>query len=420
MLDVTRPKSICILGRQPALGLAELESLYGAPTISRIGSRVAGLQLPLLDIDMLRLGGSTRTATVITELPAIDWKLVEKFFISAVVDRLQSGVEGKLKIGLSAFDFTITPARLNATALSLKKAIRNTGRSVRIVPNQSLELNTAQIIHNGLTKPLGSEFLLIKKQHTTLLAKTVLTQDIANYTLRDRSRPKRDARVGMLPPKLAQIIINLAVGQVELRHESQATNHKLAAGSPPPHSTFYILDPFCGTGVVLQEALLMDYKVIGTDLEPRMIDYTKQNLAWLKANYHHQLPITSYQLEQGDATAHKWQPQPNAVATETYLGHPFTETPTPQALAQTVSDVNLILKKFLQNIRGQLPAGTRLCIAVPAWQIGPGTFRHLPLIDQLSELGYNRVSFEHVRSDQLLYYREDQIVARQLLALTRQ
>jgi hypothetical protein len=61
----------------------------------------------------------------------------------------------------------------------------------------------------------------------------------------------------------------------------------------------------------------------------------------------------------------------------------------------------------------------RLCLGVPAWQIGPDHFKHLPLIDQMSELGYNQVRFEHVSENQLLYYREDQIVARQLLVLTR-
>ena len=46
-----------------------------------------------------------------------------------------------------------------------------------------------------------------------------------------------------------------------------------------------LLDPFCGTGVVLQEALLMGYDVYGTDLEPRMIDYSGANLDWLSERF---------------------------------------------------------------------------------------------------------------------------------------
>jgi len=179
-----------------------------------------------------------------------------------------------------------------------------------------------------------------------------------------------------------------------------------------------VLDPFCGTGVVLQESLLMGYSVSGTDLEARMIEYTQTNIDWV---FEKLLPSTplSVDLEVGDATNTSWKIQPNAVATETYLGRPFTTSPTTEVLEQTVSDVNVIIKKFLANIRGHLAPGTRLCIGVPAWQIRTNEFRHLPIVDSLEEMGYNQVKFEHVLESQLLYYREDQIVARELLVLTR-
>lgn len=163
--------------------------------------------------------------------------------------------------------------------------------------------------------------------------------------------------------------------------------------------------------------MLMGFSVYGTDLEPRMIDYSRANLDWLitqSADLHGEIL-----LEPGDATTHQWNPAPDFVAGETYLGRPFTTKPSPEVLAQTTSEVNLILKKFLANIHGQLAKDTRLCLAVPAWQTAPNQFKHLPLIDQISDLGYNRVRFEHVRDSDLLYYREDQIVARELLVITR-
>jgi hypothetical protein len=106
------------------------------------------------------------------------------------------------------------------------------------------------------------------------------------------------------------------------------------------------------------------------------------------------------------------------VASETYLGRPFTVLPSSEVLAATISDCNLILKRFLQNIHDQLPARTRLCLAVPAWQIRPDEFKHLPLIDQISDLGYNQVSYEHA-GKQLIYYRSDQIVGRELVVITK-
>ncbi len=392
------PQSVCILGRQPALGLAELESLYGANSVTLVNPQVAGLSLHASDIRFARLGGSTRLAHVLSVLPTTDWKAVERKLPELITELALTLPDGKVQLGLSSFGMKVSSSKLNAAGLTLKKVLRDrVGRSVRVTPNPEAELNTAQVLHNHLTGPTGIELLLIAASNGhTVIARTTAVQDIDSYTLRDRGRPKRDARVGMLPPKLAQTIINLATSQKQ---------------------SGMVLDPFCGTGVVLQEALLMGYDAYGTDLEPRMIEYTGENLDWLDS--HLELGQVTMHIEDGDATNHVWEPKPDFVAGETYLGRPFTEKPSAEVLAQTASEVNLILKKFLHNIHNQLPVGARLCLAVPAWRIYGGQFKFLPLIDQISDLGYNRMRFEHVRDEQLLYYREDQIVARQLLVLTR-
>jgi tRNA (guanine10-N2)-dimethyltransferase len=397
--------------------LAELESLYGAATVLRVSSQAAGLSLPASDVDFRRLGGSTRLATVVAEVPSKLWKDVEKQLAKSIIEIASTLPEGKLQLGFSAFDIPITPAKLNASALTLKKIIRSkTGRSVRITPNPELELNTAQVLHNHLTGATGIEMLVIATERgTTLLARTTAVQDIDSYTLRDRGRPKRDARVGMLPPKLAQIIINLAAGP--LRNEERRTKNEEGI----------ILDPFCGTGVVLQEALLMGCRAYGTDLEQRMVDYSEANLEWLFTEFKPR--SSSFELSEGDATSFQWQQPVDAVAAETYLGRPFTERPSGEMIMQTATEVNLILKKFLKNIHPQLAEGARLCLAVPAWALQPKTvngqwsmvngFKHLPLVDQIEDLGYNRVRFEHVRDAELVYYREDQFTARQLLVLQK-
>jgi hypothetical protein len=49
-----KPKSLCILGRQPALGLAELESLYGANRVQPLNS-AALLDIATKDINFKRL-----------------------------------------------------------------------------------------------------------------------------------------------------------------------------------------------------------------------------------------------------------------------------------------------------------------------------------------------------------------------------
>lgn len=410
-------QSLLILGRQPSLGLAELESLYGADKV-----QLAGEQAAIVDVDPCllafdRLGGSSKFCKVLTRLETTDWREIEKFLYKVSPGHAETMPEGKMQLGLSVQGLPVSVGQLGASGLSLKKAIRKTGRNVRLIPNKELELNSAQVLHNRLTGPTGWELYFIRDGDTTVVAQTVKVQDITSYTVRDRERPKRDTRVGMLPPKLAQIIINLSVGK--LPEDKLESICEIPAGEPIPYKLLdkNILDPFCGTGVILQEAVLMGYQAYGTDLEPRMIEYSRANLLWLEQVHAFE---AEFALDQGDATTFAWKQKPvDFVAAETYLGRPFTVVPAPEVLAQTVTDCNLILKKFLKNIHSQLQPGSRLCLAVPAWQTRQNQFKHLPLVDQIEELGYNRVSFEHAESKDLLYYRPDQIVARELIVITR-
>lgn len=406
-----------ILGRQPALGLAELESLYGGGKVRPAGDQAAVVNIDPCLLAFDRLGGSVKFCKMLTTLDTTNWGQIEKFLLKVSPGHSQTMDEGKMTLGLSLYGFNESLQRVEATGLSLKKVIRTTGRPVRLVPNKTPDLNSAQVLHNKLTGTNGWELVFIRDGDKTIVAQTVKIQDIEAYTRRDRERPKRDARVGMLPPKLAQIIINLAAGK--LPEDSLQNICDIPAGEPIPAKLLdkKVLDPFCGTGVIMQEAYLMGYGVYGSDLEARMIDYTLENMRWL-AQTHNPGGDTS-RFEQGDATMMQWSHKFDFVASEVYLGRPFTSPPTPEILAQTISDTNLIIKKFLRNIGEQVPSGTRFCLAVPAWQTRGGDFKHLPLIDSLSEIGYNRVKFEQVDDGDLIYYREQQFVARQLLVITR-
>jgi len=386
-------QSVCILGRQPALGLAELESLYGAKNVHPIGQNAVLLDIASANVDFRRLGGSIKLAKLLTILDTTEWGQIEKYLMMSVVPHTQYLPEGKMNLGLSAYGIAVQPARMNATALSLKKVIKATGRPVRVVPNKTPDLSSAQVLHNDLTTERSWELLFIRDGKKTYLAQTTDVQNINAYAARDQKRPKRDARVGMLPPKLAQIIINLA--------------------NPAAKST--VLDPFCGTGVVLQEALLMGCNTYGTDLEPRMVEYSDVNLRWLAEKFRVDSP--SVKLAQGDATNYQWESF-DAIACETYLGRPFSALPAVQILREVMSDVDKIHKKFLQNVARQTKPGFKMCIAVPAWKTDHG-FTHLKTLDNLGELGYTRSVFTHVDSKDLIYHRPEQIVARELVILTR-
>ncbi|MDQ5971889.1 MAG: hypothetical protein QG553_48 [Patescibacteria group bacterium] len=385
-------QSVVILGRQPALGLAELESLYGAPALHRVSAQVALLDVDPVSINFDRLGGTVKLAKLLTRLNNTSWQSVVRYIAKTIPDHLQYIPEGKIRLGFNVYGLDASVAEINRSALEVKKAIKKAGRSVRVVPNTTPDLNSAQTLHNQLTGPTGLEFIVAKDGTGVLLAQVTNVQDINAYAARDQARPKRDARVGMLPPKLAQIIVNLA-----------ATD------------TGTVLDPFCGTGVVLQEALLDGHNAYGSDLEPRMIDYSRTNLDWLAKKYTLSGTVA---LEEGDATDHQWSKPFDVVAGETYLGRPFSAEPTAEILGQVRRDVDTIHRKFLKNLARQTQPGFRACLAVPAWITKNGIL-HLPTLDSLEDLGYTRMSFVHAGNTDLVYYRPGQVVGRELVVLIR-
>ena len=391
-------ESIFILGRQSAIGRAELESVLGHGHVSPLGGYAMASDIQPRDVPFDRLGSVMRLARPVVTLKTGSWPEVARAALKQLPSLLDElPLEGKLKLGFSAYGIDVTPQELLRTGLEAKKICKKAGRSVRIVPNTEATLNTAQVLHNSLTGELGIELLFINSGNSIQLAKTEAIQDIEAYAKRDRERPKRDTFVGMLPPKLAQTIVNLG------------------AGTLPPNLETVVLDPFCGTGVVLQEALLMGYGAYGTDLESRMIDYSRQNLEWLATHGIETTPV----LETGDATTHRWEHPFTVVACETYLGRPLSSWPNPEKLQEIKGACNVIIQKFLQNLAGQLPSGTRLCLAVPAWNAPNGRIHHLSVLDQLEVLGYNRVSFVWAQAQEMVYHRPDQIVARELLVITR-
>ena len=387
--------SLLILGRQPSISLAELESIYGSENISPLGESSAIIDLPYSKIKLDNLGGCIKLCEILTTIPKTDWKNISHHLSILLPDLINNLPEGKIKLGISVYDLNISPRTISSEALKLKKLIQNLNRTVRVIPNSQPALNTAQVIFNKLTAEPGIELIITGDANQVVIAKTKNVQNINSYASRDQKRPKRDARVGMLPPKLAQTIINLA---------SQDYSQS-------------ILDPFCGTGVILQEALLMGHDVYGTDIEERMVEYSKINLDWLYEQASYDLSRQTYLLETGDACNLIWQDF-DCIASETYLGRPFSSEPNPDQLKTIINSVNVIHKKFLQNVARQTKPGFKMCIAIPAWFTKYG-IKHLPMLDHLTDMGYTRKSFVHALDKDLIYHRDNQIVGRELVILIR-
>ena len=396
---------ITILGRQPYLGMAELEHLYGSGRVKWFSDTTALVEADSFSIDFL--GGTQKAGRIVAEYPNGDWRRVSM----QIVDHYKkewAAQTGKITMGISAYGFDVSARDVQKTGIVLKQKLKDSGISLRLIPNPEPILNSATSHHNKLgLSPNKVELLVVRtKSGRICVAESIGAQNITSLARRDQGRPKRDAFVGMLPPKLAQILVNLA-STIDSKPSLEGN-----AKSAIPR----LLDPFCGTGVVLQEAALQGYSVYGTDLSQKMIDYTNVNLEWLATSYRLDLHAVAHE---GDAMTTTWQPPVDLVACETYLGQPFSAPPSPEKLASVVKNCNHIITSFLSNLAPQLKSGTPLAIAVPAWKDTVGQFTRLPLIKNLEKLGYIPYTFKNVRADQLLYYREDQVVARDLVVLIK-
>jgi tRNA G10 N-methylase Trm11 len=387
---------IAILGRQPGLSIAELERIYGPDNVKRFSDESATVLTDSLAIT--RLGGTLKAGQVIAEIPSGDWRRVSMEIVRRYTSTWNEA-EGKITLGISAYGFDTSPREVQKTGILLKQSLKKAGTSLRLIPNQDLQLSTATSHHNKLgLAPNKVELLVVRgRSGKIIIAESTGAQNITALAARDQARPKRDAFVGMLPPKLAQIMINLT-------------------GVRSDEETPRLLDPFCGTGVILQEAALMGFAIYGTDLSEKMIRYSRDNLNWLQDS--HQIR-TGWYLHEGDAMNTSWQQPVDVVVAETYLGQPFSAPPSPNKLDEVKKNANYIISTFLKNIGPQLKPGTPLCLAVPAWRDATGRITHLPLTGRLTELGYEPIVFQHVSHSDLVYYREDQVVARELLVMVK-
>jgi tRNA G10 N-methylase Trm11 len=390
------------LGHQPHLSVAELEAVFGTGSILEFNQIYAILELqeelPENQIDSL--GGTKSIAKLIKKEQRNG--ILQKQLLNLILENLSEQKKFKLKLGVSIYSDK-TFEQPNAQFIQeLLEEVRHHAKkqlpdlNLRTVEPKSGSLSSAQIIHSGLLKNSGLSLSFIIQENQIVLAQTIQAPNLKKYTLRDYGKPKPSGKNGMLPPKLAQILLNLSA---------------VKTGQT-------VLDPFCGSGTLLQEALLRGINCIGSDLNPQMVNDARLNLEWLK--YRFRLKDSSFEIFPADATCDHWDQHFDVIVTESYLGRPLSKEPSKQKLNLIIQECNEIAENFLLNIHPQIKNKQTLIIALPCWFVEAGVIK-LPVVEKLSALGYNLKESKKVKAD-LIYHRsngqKDQIVGRDIYALS--
>jgi tRNA G10 N-methylase Trm11 len=187
-----------------------------------------------------------------------------------------------------------------------------------------------------------AEVLFCVGKNQSWISKTIAVHDPFEFQKRDISRPVQ-RRIFAMPPRLARIMINLA--------------------SCGPGAT--LVDPFCGVGAILQEALLASSKVIGLDLNPWCVNASRANLRWLIKEYG--MKDADYTILHGDARhlTDLLQEEIDCIATEPDLGPALRQVPTTPYARKIIEKLRPLYSDFLRQAYAVLKNDGRLVIVTP-------------------------------------------------------
>ncbi|MFH1427387.1 MAG: methyltransferase domain-containing protein [Patescibacteria group bacterium] len=412
-------KYFFILGKNPTLSIAELETFFSCSKEIKILSRnVASENVLILEIDkkieakklINKLGGVIKIGKIEAEGYMNIQDILKKIKLM-----LTNISDGKFKFGISYYGqskFNIKPL-----AMEIKKYLKERGISSRWVTSREPTLSSVVVEQNKLVNK-GIEIIIIQKQSEgenrdsrLQIGHTLAVQPFKELSFRDYGRPARDDRSGMLPPKLAMIMINLAMAKSSLL---------LYKGEDRRGS---ILDPFCGSGTILTEALLLGYKnIIGSDISQKAIENTDENIKWLKSKY--EISNIKHQLHKTSVQKLNKIIKPNsidAIITEPYLG--------PQRGKININIIipeleNLYSQAFIEFKKILKPTG-RIVIVLPVYKIKSNTYylkpntQELKIINPIPEKFYKNANIQLTKRNTIIYGRENQKVWREIVCLTK-
>jgi tRNA G10 N-methylase Trm11 len=257
-------KYFFVLGSNAALSVAELQAVQPLTNWQLLAADflVAESDQEFNTARLItRLGGTIKIGLIREELPSSRAADLLKIIQDLAAAKQAGSAGGKFNFGFSDYgQQTFNKKDLGA---KLKKYFSEQKISSRFVVSREKTLSSVVVAQNKLLTR-GLEIVLAAADGQILIGETSAVQPFKDLSLRDYGRPARDDLSGMLPPKLAQIMLNLA--QVA----EQAV----------------IIDPFCGSGTILSEAALLGYQnLFGSDISLKAIEDTRKNISWLKELY---------------------------------------------------------------------------------------------------------------------------------------
>lgn len=374
-------------GTNLELSLAEIKSIFNVSD-EKITYSKENLIIEL-DIDL-------DNKTIITFQKRLWWSIkISKGILKWNIKDIENWISNKLIKKKELFEWKIR-FWLNSYAkwVNLKSLLLNSKKNIkwsRFLNNDFKNLSSV-VTKKQIIEKNWIEFNIIDINNTLYLTETISIQDIDFYSERDYWKPHRDAKVWMLPPKLAQILINLAWN---------ITN---------------IWDPFCWLWVIPIEAyILWINEIYYSDIEKKMVLYSQKNLEWIKEKFNLEIIKTKLEWFVNDVMIFK-EIQVDTVVTEWYLWTPLENYATQEYINLVDENLSILWEKALNNFEKNKIKKIVFCLpAFPQknWNI---IFLRKTL-EKIKESKYTLQAIWKNERKTIVYRRNNQFVNREIVKL---
>ena len=396
----TIKKIAFLLGREHEICLEELKSVLSrfcfSFSIFRISGNIVFANMENISAEDLRqimqaLGGTIKIFELVGSLGN---NITNQ--VAELITKERGNAGNKVNFGISCFNRKFTKQQINSFALGAKKKLKGKISLRFVEAKDGLELSSIQTLKNDLDGK-GLEFGIFDEEIGILIA----LNNPEEWNKRDYGKPASDKYSGMVPPKLARMMVNIAL--VGNKNEKPL-----------------IIDPFCGSGNVLMEAMMLGCDVIGSDISPKAVNDSSTNIEWLlKQNSDNRIQNTVFQA---DALSEDYIKKLSTLdfqlstsnknlifVTEPFLGEPKKFKPSYNSARGEYEKIKRIYLSFLKNLTG----ATTICLVFPLVETeDQGQFSlYKDSVDEIKNLGYTQVR------PTMIYGREYQVVKREIVLL---
>jgi tRNA G10 N-methylase Trm11 len=255
---------------------------------------------------------------------------------------------------------------------SVKRELAKNGKKAKFMgfskERKYPQLSHIEVLKKNLVEN-KAEILFCIGRDQTWISTTTAVHNPFEFQKRDVGKPNQ-RKIFAMPPRLARIMVNLA----------SCTSGKL------------LLDPFCGVGTILQEALLAKARALGVDINPWCVKAAGENLEWLKREYG--LTEAEYRVLQGDTRTLTqkigWE-EVDCVATEPDLGPALRHVATTPYAIKIIEKLEPLYHSFMEEAYKVLKTDGKLVLVTPYIQTRSGQPVTMCIGEKAANIGFTRV-----------------------------